>query len=97
MVQLVERWDQIRELQIIPPGCNEEPRAERRVKEAEKMNKNREGRVSFRAQELRLHPVGNSEPFRDFKQGSDMIRFVVLKDKNKQYNLGIKRLRVGRG
>jgi len=56
------------------------------VKEMGKMDKSSEGRVSYRAQDLRLHPVGNSEPFKDFKPRNDVIKFVVLKDKNKQYN-----------
>lgn len=47
MVQLVIRWDAIRELQIIQPGCNEEYKADRHVKEAEKMNTNSKRRVSL--------------------------------------------------
>lgn len=76
MVQLVIRWDAIRELQIIQPGCNKECRAERQVKEAGKVDKNSEGRVSSRPKELGLHPVANPEPFKDFNQRNDMIRFV---------------------
>lgn len=61
------------------------------------MDKNSEVRASSRVEEFRLHPVENSEPFRGFKQRNDMTRFVVLKDKNKQYNLGIKNARSGKG
>lgn len=90
--------DAIRELQIIQPGYNGKHRADRCMREAGKTDKNSEGRVSYRAKELGLHPVGNPEPFKDFKQRSDMIRFVFLKDKNKQYNaMEQKWLGVGRG
>ena len=97
MVTLVVRWDVVRELQIIPPGCNEKHRADRRMKEAGEMDKNGKVRVSSRVEEFRLHPVENSEPYRGFKRRSDVTRFVVLKDKNKQYNLGIKKARSGKG
>lgn len=97
MVTLVVRWDAVRELQLILPGCNEKHRADRRMKEAGEMDKNSEVRASSKVEEFRLHPVGNSEPFKGFKQRSNMTRFVVLKDKNKQYNLGIKKARSGKG
>ena len=85
MVTLVVRWDAVRELQLILPGCNEKHRADRRMKEAGEMDKNSEVRASSKVEEFWLHPVGNSEPFKGFKQRSNMTRFVVLKDKNKQY------------
>ena len=97
MVTLIVRWDAVRELQLILPGCNEKHRADRRMKEAGEMDKNSEVRASSKVEEFRLHPVGNSEPFKGFKQRSNMTRFVVLKDKNKQYNLGIKKARSGKG
>lgn len=42
MVPLVIRCHAIRELQTLQPGCQEEGRADRHVKEAEKMVKNSE-------------------------------------------------------
>ena len=48
MVRLVIRWDAIRELQIIQPGCNKECRADRHAKVAGEMDRNSEGRVSYR-------------------------------------------------
>lgn len=68
MVQLVIRWDAIRELQIISPGCNNECRADRHVKEAGKMDKNSDGKVSYKPKELGFHPIENPEPFKDFNQ-----------------------------
>lgn len=76
MVWLVIRWDAIRELQIILPGCSKEFRADRYVKEARNMDKNSKGKVSYSPKELGFHPVENPEPFKDFNQRNNMIRFV---------------------
>lgn len=56
--KLVIRWDAIRELQIIQPGCNEEYKADRNVKEAEKMNTNSKKKKCLHGdKEVGPHPV----------------------------------------
>ena len=96
MVTLVVRWDAVRELQLILPGCNEKHRADRRMKEAGEMDKNSEVRASSKVEEFRLHPVGNSEPFKGFKQRSNMIYVFkrLLWLWCKPYCLGIRKEKV---
>lgn len=38
------------------------------MKEAGKMDKNSEGKVSYKPKELGFHPIENLEPFKDFYQ-----------------------------